>query len=86
MAHLHTMQKKGLLNLPGATYATKKLTEDLLLRDAEKHHCYFNTAGFHNHLSHQCVASLLSCSTKTKPNHLGMCAVCVADIAMPLQL
>lgn len=56
MASLHTIRKKGLLDLPGITNATKSLTEKLLLSDAEKHHCYFRPAGLHNHLSHQCVA------------------------------
>ncbi|KAF9446585.1 hypothetical protein P691DRAFT_761515 [Macrolepiota fuliginosa MF-IS2] len=57
MARLHTMRKKGSLNLPGITHETKSLTEKLLLQDAEKHHCYFRPAGLHNHLSHQVLAA-----------------------------
>ncbi|KAF5349223.1 hypothetical protein D9756_009336 [Leucocoprinus leucothites] len=56
MAH-YAIGKRGLLNLPGVTHATKSLTEKLLLSDAEKHHCYFRAAGLHNHLSHQVLAT-----------------------------
>ena len=48
----YNLRQKGQLNLPGITLASKKITEDLLLKDAEVHHGYFNASGFHNHLSH----------------------------------
>jgi len=51
----HTIHKRGVVNLPGISYATKSLTEKLLLSDAEKHHCFFSPGGLHNHLSHQYV-------------------------------
>ncbi|KXN81565.1 Oxidoreductase AflY [Leucoagaricus sp. SymC.cos] len=53
----YAIRKKGVLNLPGITNATKSLTEKLLLQDAEKHHCYFRAPGLHNHLSHQVLAA-----------------------------
>lgn len=56
----HAIRKRGVLNLPGISYATKSLTEKLLLSDAEKHHCFFRAAGLHNHLSHQYVVNLCS--------------------------
>jgi hypothetical protein len=49
--------KQGILNLPGATLASKKLVEELLATDHEKHHCYFRSAGLHNHLSHHILAA-----------------------------
>ena|ERR1700754_1145058 len=49
--------KQGILNLPGATLASKKLVEELLATDHEKHHCYFRSIGFHNHLSHHILAA-----------------------------
>ena len=45
--------RRGLLNLPGAINSSKILTEKLLKLDEESHHCYFRSAGLHNHLSHQ---------------------------------
>ncbi|PPR00337.1 hypothetical protein CVT24_004358 [Panaeolus cyanescens] len=58
MAHAsYFISKKGSLNLPGITPLSKKTTEDLLLKDAEDHHCFFNTMGFHNHLSHHVLAA-----------------------------
>lgn len=47
------LARKGQINAVGITAASKKTTEELLLKDAEKHHCYFRSAGLHNHLSHQ---------------------------------
>ena len=49
----YNLGQKGQLNLPGITFASKKLTEDLLLKDSENHHGLFRASGFHNHLSHQ---------------------------------
>lgn len=45
--------RRGLLNFPGANSASKSITERLLKIDAESHHCFFRSAGLHNHLSHQ---------------------------------
>jgi hypothetical protein len=45
------------LNLPGATPASKKAVQELLAKDHDTHHCYFNTIGFHNHLSHHLLAA-----------------------------
>lgn len=47
------ISERGVLNLPGTTYAAKRVTEDALLEDAQTHHCFFRAAGLHNHLSHQ---------------------------------
>jgi hypothetical protein len=51
------LNKKGQLNSPGITYDSKKATEELLLKDAEEHHCFFRSAGLHNHLSHHLLAA-----------------------------
>ncbi|KAJ3566538.1 hypothetical protein NP233_g6942 [Leucocoprinus birnbaumii] len=56
MAHC-TLDRRGVLNLPGITHATKSLTEKLLLSDAENHHCCFRAVGVHNHLSHHVLAA-----------------------------
>ncbi|KAJ3814004.1 hypothetical protein F5876DRAFT_33900 [Lentinula aff. lateritia] len=53
----HRLLRNGVLNLPRASPASKPLTEALLLRDAQDHHCQFNQAGFHNHLSHHILAA-----------------------------
>ncbi|KIJ41070.1 hypothetical protein M422DRAFT_780500 [Sphaerobolus stellatus SS14] len=47
----------GILNFPGSTPESKRLTEELLKTDEENHHCYFVAAGFHNHLSHHLLAA-----------------------------
>ncbi|KAF8804705.1 hypothetical protein BYT27DRAFT_7259180 [Phlegmacium glaucopus] len=52
----YTLSKKGQLHFPGISYTSKKVTEDLLLKDAEVHHCFFRASGFHNHLSHHLLA------------------------------
>ena len=49
--------KKGQLNLAGINAGSKAAAEELLLRDAEQYHCFFRSAGLHNHLSHQSVLS-----------------------------
>lgn len=43
----------GIVNLAGKTSDSRKTAESLLEEDRQKHHCFFNPAGFHNHLSHQ---------------------------------
>ncbi|KAF9003377.1 hypothetical protein BDQ17DRAFT_1480126 [Cyathus striatus] len=48
---------KGLVNFPGISSESKKCAEDLLQKDAESHHCYFNNRGFHNHVSHYVLAA-----------------------------
>lgn len=53
----YTLGRKGQLNYPGITFASKKCAESLLLKDAETHHCFFRTAGLHNHLSHHILAA-----------------------------
>ena len=50
--HTNPPLRKGLVNVPGITPAAARTTQQNLLADYEKHHCYFNK-GFHNHLSHQ---------------------------------
>ena len=50
--HIH----KGLLNLPGITYESTKVAEDVLTKDHKTNHCYFRPSGFHNHLSHHILA------------------------------
>lgn len=54
------IRRKGTLTLPGS-YSSKKVVEDLLLKDAQEHHCFFNASGFHNHLSHQYVLIWIIC-------------------------
>ncbi|PPQ74868.1 hypothetical protein CVT24_002888 [Panaeolus cyanescens] len=58
MAHAsYLISKKGSLNLPGITTLSKQTAEELLLKDAEEHHCFINTKAFHNHLSHHVLAA-----------------------------
>ncbi|KAL1714587.1 hypothetical protein EV715DRAFT_276465 [Schizophyllum commune] len=49
--------RKGLVNVPGVSPAAAKATQENLLADYEKHHCYFNNKGFHNHLSHHLLSA-----------------------------
>ena len=49
----YVLSGKDQLNLPGVTYASKTTAKELLLKDAEEHHCFFRQSGFHNHVSHQ---------------------------------
>ncbi|KAF9021105.1 hypothetical protein BDP27DRAFT_1439345 [Rhodocollybia butyracea] len=53
----HRILRNGVLGLPKTSPASKVLTEDLLWKDAQSNHCYFNQAGFHNHLSHHLLAA-----------------------------
>ncbi|EKM75815.1 hypothetical protein AGABI1DRAFT_79378 [Agaricus bisporus var. burnettii JB137-S8] len=57
MASLYSIRKRGLLNLPGITPASKALAEKLVREDAEQHHSLFNPKGFHNHLNNQLLAA-----------------------------
>ncbi|PFH50516.1 hypothetical protein AMATHDRAFT_144896 [Amanita thiersii Skay4041] len=52
-----TLKRTGVLNLPVANHASKCLVETLLAKDANEHHCYFRSAGLHNHLSHHLLAA-----------------------------
>lgn len=45
--------KPGIVNLPGATPASTTLVSELLHKDFEAHHCFWNDHHFSNHLSHQ---------------------------------
>ncbi|KAI8627697.1 HypA protein [Xylariaceae sp. FL1651] len=55
MATAHTIQitteNPGLWHYKQSEAAAKKTTE-LLQEDLQKHHCFFNNRGFHNHISH----------------------------------
>ncbi|KAI0544065.1 HypA protein [Xylaria curta] len=46
-----TPENTGLWHQKQSEAAAKKTTE-LLQQDLEKHHCFFNNMGFHNHISH----------------------------------
>ncbi|KAI0908992.1 HypA protein [Ustulina deusta] len=50
-----TPENTGLWHRQQTEAAAKKTTE-LLQEDLEKHHCYFNDRGFHNHISHHLLA------------------------------
>ena len=47
---------QGILNFPGATPDSRAIAERLLEQDRQRFHCFWGNVGFHNHLSHQCVA------------------------------
>ncbi|KAF9067547.1 hypothetical protein BDP27DRAFT_1364755 [Rhodocollybia butyracea] len=53
----HRILHNGILGLPKTLPASKTLTEDLLLKDAQAYHCYFDEQGFHNHLSHHLLTA-----------------------------
>ncbi|KAF8630301.1 hypothetical protein AX15_003013 [Amanita polypyramis BW_CC] len=56
--NLTSTLRKGLLNLPGTTHASKSLVESLLAKDTHEHHCYFRPSiGLHNHLNHHLLAA-----------------------------
>ncbi|KAI1505859.1 HypA protein [Biscogniauxia marginata] len=59
MATAHTIQitpdNTGLWHVRQSEPAAKK-TSELLQKDLESHHVYFNDSGFHNHISHQLLA------------------------------
>lgn len=48
--------RKGVLDLPGSSSEAKKLVGNLLLKDADSHHCFYRS-GRHNHLSHHLLAA-----------------------------
>ncbi|KAJ2965829.1 hypothetical protein NUW58_g10811 [Xylaria curta] len=50
-----TPENTGLWHLKQTEAAAKKTTE-LLQQDLEKHHCYFNDKGYHNHISHHLLS------------------------------
>ncbi|GAW16844.1 hypothetical protein ANO14919_062870 [Xylariales sp. No.14919] len=50
-----TPENTGLGHRKQTEAAAKKVTE-LLQQDLEKHHCYFNNLGYHNHISHHLLA------------------------------
>ncbi|KAI0433327.1 HypA protein [Xylaria sp. FL1042] len=50
-----TPENTGLWHHKQTEAAAKKTTE-LLQEDLEKHHCFFNNKGFHNHISHHLLA------------------------------
>ncbi|THU91890.1 hypothetical protein K435DRAFT_726663 [Dendrothele bispora CBS 962.96] len=53
----YRLLRNGVLNLPRPSPASKTVTENLLLKDAHSFHCYFRSAGLHNHLSHHILAA-----------------------------
>ncbi|KAK7033555.1 hypothetical protein VNI00_012779 [Paramarasmius palmivorus] len=53
----HRLLRSGVLNLPRPSPGCKPITESLLLKDAQAHHCFFRAAGLHNHLSHHILAA-----------------------------
>ncbi|CAJ2508118.1 Uu.00g093040.m01.CDS01 [Anthostomella pinea] len=59
MASAHAIQIKpdntGMWQIRQSEPAAKKAT-DLLQKDFETHHCFFNSEGFHNHISHHILA------------------------------
>ncbi|KAI1326874.1 HypA protein [Xylariaceae sp. FL0255] len=58
-----TTSNHGLRGTVQSDVAAQKTTE-LLQRDLEMHHCFFNDRGFHNHISHQ-VLSLYGLGAST---------------------
>ncbi|KAJ8120579.1 hypothetical protein O1611_g10332 [Lasiodiplodia mahajangana] len=50
-----TPENTGLGHLKQTEAAAKKITE-LLQEDLEKHHCFFNKEGYHNHISHHLLS------------------------------
>ncbi|KAF8141344.1 hypothetical protein EV363DRAFT_1247962 [Boletus edulis] len=47
----------GIVNVPARDPQTQTVAESLLEEDRQKHHCFFNPQGFHNHLSHHLLAA-----------------------------
>lgn len=45
------------LALPGITKLARETVAELLVENHNKHHCFFNEKGFHNHLAHGVLAS-----------------------------
>ncbi|KAJ3579448.1 hypothetical protein NPX13_g1113 [Xylaria arbuscula] len=63
-----TPENTGLWRLKQTDGAAKKITE-LLQDDLEKHHCFFNNKGFHNHISHHLLALY---GIGASPDHIQM--------------
>ncbi|KAI5792688.1 hypothetical protein FPQ18DRAFT_389265 [Pyronema domesticum] len=51
-----TAPNGGLLSLPGITPASAKAASDCLTENHNAHHIFFNSDGFHNHISHYLLA------------------------------
>ncbi|KAI1280086.1 HypA protein [Xylaria sp. FL0933] len=63
-----TPENTGLWHHKQTEAAAKKTTE-LLQEDLEKHHCFFNNRGFHNHISHHLLALY---GIGASPEHIQM--------------
>jgi len=57
MVHTASTFHRGLLNLPGASPASKDLLQRFIEEDFTSHHCYLTPRGFHNHLTHHLFAA-----------------------------
>ncbi|OBZ73818.1 Oxidoreductase AflY [Grifola frondosa] len=53
----YSLQRKGLLHLPGINAKTKQVAEDILRYDVDNHHCFYRAPSIHNHLSHHLLAA-----------------------------
>ncbi|OKL58123.1 hypothetical protein UA08_06430 [Talaromyces atroroseus] len=53
--HLSPSQKL-VFRVPGITSETANVTSELLQKNHEKHHIFFNYAGFHNHIAHHLLS------------------------------
>ncbi|KAJ7061981.1 hypothetical protein C8F01DRAFT_1136024 [Mycena amicta] len=53
---LPTPLQPGLVNFPGATLSSTTLVQQLLLKDASEHHCFWNGQYFTNHLAHHILS------------------------------
>jgi len=54
---LPSLHHRFAIHLPGITEESRKTTSDLLKRNHESHHCFFNSKHFHNHLTHHLLAA-----------------------------
>ncbi|KIJ21192.1 hypothetical protein PAXINDRAFT_165928 [Paxillus involutus ATCC 200175] len=54
---LPTTINPGLVDIPGHDPEAQEVAEALLEQDRQTHHCFFNSRGFHNHLSHHLLAA-----------------------------
>ncbi|KAF5340342.1 hypothetical protein D9611_007914 [Ephemerocybe angulata] len=79
----YNLTRKGQVNAAGISAASKKAVEELLLVDAETHHCYFRSAGLHNHLSHHLLAAY---DLGTTPSHLKKIYTTEAGYQRPIIL
>ncbi|KIJ21190.1 hypothetical protein PAXINDRAFT_6963 [Paxillus involutus ATCC 200175] len=55
--NLPTAINPGLVNIPGCDPEAHEVAESLLEQDRRSHHCFFNSRGGHNHLSHHVLAA-----------------------------